>query len=324
LGHTHRAEALAGEALGVARGVDALAHPSTADAYLALTFAALEQAQPNKAALYLHEATLRARANQRLQLLWVCLVGRGLLQATAGRHDEATETILSATLELDSQPPPVVAERLFALRSRMARLGGSPELAFRIAAEWDDRSHGLNFELALDALALGDLDLAQKTHAGLPGPAESSGPLALIEHHLVSALLAEADGDNEEARSHLCEAMALGERHSLIEVFVSTGPMIVRLLSGLVGEHQDFRGVILKRSRESLVSSSARALTDPLTGRELEILSYLPSRLTNVELAHQCYVSVNTIKTHMAHIFQKLGATNRNDAIGQARAIGLL
>lgn len=34
--------------------------------------------------------------------------------------------------------------------------------------------------------------------------------------------------------------------------------------------------------------------------------------------------AVNTIKTHMAHIFQKLGAVNRNDAIARARAIGLL
>jgi LuxR family maltose regulon positive regulatory protein len=323
-GHTHRAEALAGEALGVARGVDALPHPSTADAYLALTVAALEQAQPNKAALYLHEATLRAHVNQRLQLMWVCLFGRALLQAVEGLHDEVTETILSATLELDSQPPPVVADRFFALRSRVLRLEGSPEVAFRVAAEGDVRSHFVNFELAIDALLLGDLDQAHKTCGGVPTPTESSGPLAWIEHHLVCALLADADGDNDDARSHLREAMALGERHSLIEVFVSTGPMIVRLLSGLVGEYQELRRVILKRSSESLVSSLARALPDPLTGRELEILSYLPSRLTNIELAHQCYVSVNTIKTHMAHIFQKLGATNRNDAIAQARAIGLL
>jgi LuxR family maltose regulon positive regulatory protein len=323
-GHTLRAEALAGEALAVARGVDALSHPSTADAYLALTFASLEQARPNKAALFLHEATLRAHANQRLQLMWVCLFGRAFLQAAEGLQDEVTETILSATLELDSQPPPVVADRFFALRSRVLRLAGLPEQAFRVAAEWDLRSHFVDFELAIDALAFGDLDRAHKTRAGVPALTESSGPLAWIEHHLVSALLADADGDNEDARSHLREAMALGERYSLIEVFVCTGPMIVRLLSGLVGEYQEFRRVILKRSSESLVSSLARALPDPLTGRELEILSYLPSRLTNVELAHECYVSVNTIKTHMAHIFQKLGATNRNDAIAQARAIGLL
>jgi LuxR family maltose regulon positive regulatory protein len=323
-GRTYRAEALAGEALAVARGVNTLAHPSTADAYLALTFAALEQGQPNKAALYLHEATLRAHANHRLQLMWVCLFGRAELQAAEGRYEDATKTILSATLELDSQPPPVAADRLFALRSRLLRLEGSPELAFRIAAEWDARSHFVNFELAVDAVVLGNLDIAHKTRAAMPGPTEASGPLAWIEHHLLSALLSDADGDSDDARSHVREAMALGERNSLIEVFVTTGPIIVRLLSGLVGEHQEFRAAILKRSSEVLVSSLVGALTNPLTDRELEILSYLPSRLTNVELADQCYVSVNTIKTHMAHIFQKLGATSRNDAIAQARAIGLL
>ena len=50
-GRAHRAEALAGEALAVARGVDTLAHHSAADAYLALTFVALLRSQPNKAAL---------------------------------------------------------------------------------------------------------------------------------------------------------------------------------------------------------------------------------------------------------------------------------
>ena len=73
-GRLHRAEALAAEALAVAREVDTLAHPSTADAYLTLTFVALERAQPNKAALYLHEAMLRAYANKRLQLMWICQI----------------------------------------------------------------------------------------------------------------------------------------------------------------------------------------------------------------------------------------------------------
>jgi LuxR family maltose regulon positive regulatory protein len=323
-GHTYRAEALAGEALAVAREVDTLAHPSTADAYLALTFSALEQAQPNKAALYLHEATLRVHANKRLQLMWLCLFGRSLLQANEGEADDATKTILSATVELDSQPPPVVADRLFALRSRLLRLDGAPEQAFRVAAEWGARSHFVTFELAIDALALQDLDQARKALEAMPALIETSGPLAQIEHHLIVALLSDATGESDDARVHIREAMTLGERHSLIEVFLNVGSMIAPLLAGSSGEQEELRDAILKRSRESFSRSLPGALTDPLTGRELEILSYLPSRLTNVELARQCYVSVNTIKTHMAHIFQKLGAANRNDAIAQARSIGLL
>ena len=56
-----------------------------------------------------------------------------------------------------------------------------------------------------------------------------------------------------------------------------------------------------------------------MTVRELEILSYLPSRLTNTELADHFYVSVNTIKTHMVHIYRKLGVTNRNAAVARGQ-----
>ena len=65
-------------------------------------------------------------------------------------------------------------------------------------------------------------------------------------------------------------------------------------------------------------------LVEPLTARELELLAYLPSRLTNAELAARCFVSVNTVKTHMAHIYRKLDASGRDAAIARARELGLL
>jgi LuxR family maltose regulon positive regulatory protein len=70
--------------------------------------------------------------------------------------------------------------------------------------------------------------------------------------------------------------------------------------------------------------SPVKEFIDPLTDREVEILSYLPSRATNSEMAERCYVSVNTIKTHMAHIYRKLDVINRNGAIRRAQETGLL
>ena len=180
------------------------------------------------------------------------------------------------------------------------------------------------FELALDALALRDTERARKVFDALPVLSEATDPVVRIEHHLLAALLSEADDRIGDARAHLGEAMTLGDRHWLVEVFVNVGPPMVRLLSGIPGEHEELRRAILERSEVLFSSSLVGTLADPLTDRELEILSYLPSRLTNIELANKCYVSVNTIKTHMAHIFQKLGAANRNDAIAQARQMGLL
>jgi LuxR family maltose regulon positive regulatory protein len=65
-------------------------------------------------------------------------------------------------------------------------------------------------------------------------------------------------------------------------------------------------------------------LPEELTDRELQILSYMPSRLSKNEIAELCFVSVNTVKTHMAHIYRKLGVTDRDAAVAAARELGLL
>ena len=65
-------------------------------------------------------------------------------------------------------------------------------------------------------------------------------------------------------------------------------------------------------------------LPDPLTEREREILLYLPTRLSNQDLAHRLFISVNTIKTHIAHIYRKLDVPDRDAAIGRARELGIL
>jgi LuxR family maltose regulon positive regulatory protein len=61
-----------------------------------------------------------------------------------------------------------------------------------------------------------------------------------------------------------------------------------------------------------------------LTARELELLEYLPTRLTSREIAARWYVSVNTIKTHMAHLYRKLGVADRSSAISRAHELGWL
>jgi DNA-binding CsgD family transcriptional regulator len=61
-----------------------------------------------------------------------------------------------------------------------------------------------------------------------------------------------------------------------------------------------------------------------LTHGETRVLSYLPTNLSAREIAGELYVSVNTIKTHQRHLYQKLGAASRSQAVDRARALGLL
>jgi LuxR family maltose regulon positive regulatory protein len=65
-------------------------------------------------------------------------------------------------------------------------------------------------------------------------------------------------------------------------------------------------------------------LIEPLTNRELDILEQLSRRLYNKEIAAELSVSVETVKTHVKHIFQKLEVADRREAIDKARDLGLL
>ena len=61
-----------------------------------------------------------------------------------------------------------------------------------------------------------------------------------------------------------------------------------------------------------------------LTAREREVLGLLAAGSSNREIAAALFVSLPTVKTHLAHIYDKLDARNRNEALGRAMTLGLL
>ncbi len=63
---------------------------------------------------------------------------------------------------------------------------------------------------------------------------------------------------------------------------------------------------------------------EPLTERELTVLTELPTMKTNSEIADDLYVSVNTIKAHLKGIYRKLDVSDRREAVRRARESGLL
>lgn len=73
-------------------------------------------------------------------------------------------------------------------------------------------------------------------------------------------------------------------------------------------------------SRTTTSGGSGEALSQ----RELEILAGLATGASNRELSSRFVISLATVKTHLIHIYQKLGVENRTAAVAEARSRGLL
>ena len=65
-------------------------------------------------------------------------------------------------------------------------------------------------------------------------------------------------------------------------------------------------------------------LIEPLTSRELEVLGMLAAGRSNQAIAGQLVVTLDTVKKHVSHVLDKLGAANRTEVVARARELGLI
>lgn len=72
------------------------------------------------------------------------------------------------------------------------------------------------------------------------------------------------------------------------------------------------------------IEAANQALIEPLSARELEIISLIGDGLSNQEIADRLVISLHTVKKHINHIYDKLGVDSRTRAIVRARELGLL
>jgi LuxR family maltose regulon positive regulatory protein len=112
----------------------------------------------------------------------------------------------------------------------------------------------------------------------------------------------------------------------MLRSFIDAGQGLVPLLRQVAQEgiHPVFVGQILAGLQADQTPLASDALLDPLSEREHEVLSLLVAGLTNPEIAEQLVVSVGTVKSHVHHIYSKLGVRNRAEAIACAAELNLL
>ncbi|HZJ26185.1 MAG TPA: response regulator transcription factor [Acidimicrobiia bacterium] len=101
----------------------------------------------------------------------------------------------------------------------------------------------------------------------------------------------------------------------------ATGPDALALAVGrvLAGER-----AVDAALTESVPRTGTPAGEFALTARERDVLVLLAEGRSNREIAATLFVSLPTVKTHLAHIYAKLDVKNRNEALGRAVGLGLL
>jgi LuxR family maltose regulon positive regulatory protein len=173
-------------------------------------------------------------------------------------------------------------------------------------------------------LAEGDPDGA--LDALLPvfdGSAETIHPNLEIEARLLEALARDRLRDADASERALEHALDLAEPERRIWIMTVVP---VRELLERHPRHRTRHAAFVAELLDGHVGAepAAGAESRRLSDRELSVLRYLPTNLSAPEIASELFLSVHTVKTHIRHIYAKLEAHRRKEAVEQARALGLL
>jgi LuxR family maltose regulon positive regulatory protein len=261
---------------------------------------------------------------------------RGLFEFVSGRPGAALGPFRTA----ERLAGVLVTQHTLARRLRshvlqtLVRLGETQRAEETLAAmDGAERDSG-EMRNAMAALRLAQDDPNAATVALAP---VIDGSVPLLNAHLwdvqaflLEAIARDALGDAGGARRALERALELAQPEGLVF------PFLFDPAPGLLERHRrqgTAHGTLISEILNVLAGrkpaappgqEGGRGLREPLSHSEIRVLRYLPTKLSAPEIADQLYLSVNTVKTHMRHVYDKLGVHRRHEAVEQARALGLL
>ena len=277
------------------------------------------------------EESLRAGADPGTEVL--LQHARGMLRFAEGRFDDALADFARVQ----------GLERLFAgehaftfdVRARalqvQVRMGDLDAARLALAGSSPEQRNRAGMRITLAALELEQDDPDHAVEALAP-VIDGSAPALYERAARVEALLLDATardrlGDRRATEESLEGALELAEPEGLILPFMLWP---TRELLERHPRHRTAHGTLISTILDTLAGHAApqrgpaAPLRDELSDAELRVVRYLPSNLTASEIASQLVVSTNTVRTHMRHIYAKLDAHTRSEAVARARELGLV
>jgi LuxR family maltose regulon positive regulatory protein len=288
---------------------------------------------------------LVARASEALHetrerpLRAVHALNRALLLSDAGEPEAALSVLQVARDEVGDWPLLAPLEDQLLAREALLRAALGERDLGRALLERAERETATSIPVAnaLARLKLLDGDpraardvLAPHLGDGHGAPANGTPVSVLAEAWLLDALALDALAEPDDAATSLERSLDLAEPAGLSRLIVEHGNRVRPLLHrhvrhrtahpAMVGEALD----TIEHRGDERSPAVAVLLAEPLSEREQAILRYLPTMMSNHEIAGELFVSVNTVKTHLKAIYRKLDASGRREAVERGRELALM
>ena len=298
-------------------------------AHLATAWTHLERAEVGQARQRLDHALGTSADNREPLLTAAQLLTRARLAIVTDEPETALRLLRSART-MDA-PSGWFADQFLVASADAWLAAGEPQQA--IAALTPEPALApaeARLILARALREIGDLLAADAMLARVPSDPTAISLITQVQRWLLQAELAVAQGRSERVELLVDRALRAAAREQLRTTVSSRAWLrsFVARDSGLSGRHSAFR----RRYRTSYAAldhpgedaGAYRALfVVPLTARETDVLELLAGFYSNEEIAAHLVLSLNTVKTHMRSLFQKLSVTRRADAVRRGRALGL-
>jgi LuxR family maltose regulon positive regulatory protein len=251
--------------------------------------------------------------------------GEGQLDEAAGVFAAAERTQASlVTMHVNTA---LVRNFLVQTQLRMGQREAARATLARVGQEQRDWGETL---CAAAAIHLADEDASSAIEVLAPvlcGEASVIRAFTLVQALLLDALAREQLGQGGAAYEDVERALEVTEADAVVFPFLLTP---VQDLLDRHPRHRTAHATLLTDIRGLFAGSpparvgELAALAEPLSESELRVLRYLPSNLSAPDIAGELFVSTSTVKTHMRHVYEKLGVHRRTEAVERARDLGLL
>ena len=320
-GRLSEAERQATAALQAARAFGLDIHGGVAEAHLALAGVLIDRNELVDATAALRRVDEILQVNPPARAYQVLLrLEKARVAAALDDFDDVFATLREAGQLIAHLPRSALQHLVDAAAARWHLQAGQARQAEELIAALPEGSPAHTLLRARLDLACGRFD-AVRARLGRARPGTMRDRLT---GELLLARAAIESGD--DARGHVTAAVGLAAPERLVRVFLDEGPAVARLARAAADSLGTEPGTDLSVALGSppRPRGTPRPSTAILTDRELSVLRFTPSRLTNAEIARECLMSVNTVKTHLKSIYAKLGVTSRAETVERARLLGLL